>query len=78
MILKENEIEKITKAGKKTLTNYKDEMIICGDKGYIEPYTLYTIIEDLLIEINGLEEEKEDILNDRDSNWKPLSIEEQI
>ena len=78
MILKESEIEKILKAGKKTLTNYKDEMIICGDKAYIDPYTLYTIIEDLLMEVDGLEEKIEDILNDRDSNWKPLSIEEQI
>lgn len=78
MILKEHEVGKILKAQKITLTNYKDEMIICGDKGYIEPYTLYTIIEDLLMEIDGLEEKIESILNDRDSNWKPLSIEEQI
>jgi len=78
MILKEHEVGKILKAQKITLTNYKDEMIICGDKAYIDPYTLYSVIEDLLMEVDGLEEKIEDILNDRDSNWKPLSIEEQI
>lgn len=58
------ETKKISKIEKLTNTNYLDEMIIVGDKGYIDCETLFAIIDDLLIEYSNLEEKKnEEITN---------------
>lgn len=46
--------------------------------GYINDDKVISMLEDLIGEIDKLEEEKEDIIRDRDDNWKHVSIEEQI
>jgi len=44
-------------------------------EGYVTAETLYNTVQDLLVEIGRLEEEKEDIIRDRDENYdlKPFN-----
>lgn len=46
--------------------------------GYIESESLISMIEDLIGKVENLEEEIEDIKSDRDSNYRPVSVAEQI
>ena len=46
--------------------------------GYIESDSLISMIEDLIGKVENLEEEIEDIKSDRDSNYRPVSVAEQI
>ena len=74
MILDENVYERIVK---KTCTNY--DGIRMKDYGVaVNPDAVKVMLEDLLLEIGRLEEEIEDITRDRDDNWKPISVEEQV
>ena len=62
-----------------TGTNYNIKWFDAENvNGYIDGDDLIEMIEDLIGEIDRLEEEKEDIIQDRDDNWKRVSIEEQI
>lgn len=49
-----------------------------GVNGYIDNDKVISMLEDLIGENDRLEEEKEDIIRDRDDNWKHVSVEEQI
>lgn len=74
MILDENVYDRIEE---KTCTNY--EGIRIKDYGVaVNPDAVKVMLEDLLLEIGRLEEEIEDIIMDRDDNWKPIPIEEQV
>jgi len=59
----------------KTLNKYGVQL---GDKFYLEPDDVLSIIEDLLLEINNLEEKYEDLERDMQDNYKHIPIEEQI
>lgn len=54
----------------KTITEYDIE------NDFISVEHLMYMVEDLLNEIDRLEEEKEEIIQDRNDNYKPLSYEE--
>lgn len=54
----------------KTITEYDIE------NGFISVEHLMYMVEDLLNEIDRLEEEKEEIIQDRNDNYKPLSYKE--
>ena len=60
----------IKRATSKTITEYDTE------NDFISVEHLMYMVEDLLNEIERLEEEKEEIIQDRDDNYKPLSYEE--
>lgn len=59
----------------KTLNKYGVQI---GDKFYLEPDDVLSIIEDLLLEINNLEKKYEDLERDMQDNYKHIPIEEQI
>lgn len=66
------QIEKIT------CTDYEG---IIDKNGYDFIVTIESaknMIQDLIFEIKRLEEEKEDILQDRQENYRPIPVEEQI
>jgi hypothetical protein len=74
MIIDEKVYDRIKE---KTCTDY--EGIRMKDYGVaVNPDAVKVMLEDLLLEIGRLEEEIEDIIRDRDDNWKPISIEEQV
>ena len=70
MKINEDNFEPLRKAQEITRV---DSGVIWSDaenmEGYITAETLYSTIEDLLVEIGRLEEEKEDIIKDRDENY---------
>ena len=61
------------KAEKITMTNYEVDY-----QDYIELENLLSIIEDLIGEVEHLKEEKEEIEQDRDDNYRPIPVKEQI
>lgn len=68
--LSDDEKEIIKKVQGKTITEYdlQNDFIAVQDMMYM--------VEDLLNEISRLEEEKEEIIQDRNDNYKRLSYEE--
>lgn len=68
--LSDDEKEIIKKVQGRTITEYdlQNDFIAAQDMMYM--------VEDLLNEINRLEEEKEEIIQDRNDNYKRLSYEE--
>jgi hypothetical protein len=68
--LENDELEKINKASKITCTDYE----LLGN--FIPTESMLSVIEDLLIEIDKLEEKLKDIEQDRDDNYKPYTKEE--
>lgn len=70
--MNEKQIELLGRIIERTITDYD----IHGE--FIPVDSLWSIIEDLHGEVEHLEEEKQDIINDRDSNYEPISIQEQI
>ena len=55
-----------------TLTDYGEKL------GYVPAESATDIIADLILEIDRLEEKIEDIEQDRDDNYKPISYAEQV
>lgn len=68
--LSDDEKEIIKRVQQKTITEYDIQ------SEFIEVQNIMYIVEDLLNEVERLEEEKEEIIQDRDDNYKPLSYEE--
>ena len=71
------ERELYNKASEITMTEY-DEIIDNPGAKYIyaSEYTITSIIEDLMHEIDSLQEKLEDIEQDREDNYKPITTEE--
>ena len=67
--------ELANKIKSKTLNEYG---IKIEDKVYLEQNDVLSIIEDLLVEIENLEEKYEDLERDMQDNYKHIPIEEQI
>lgn len=67
--------ELANKIKSKTLNEYG---IKIEDKVYLEQNDVLSIIEDLLVEIDNLEEKYEDLERDMQDNYKHIPIEEQI
>ena len=79
MLVNESNFETLEKASKITGVDYDIKWYDAEDiKGYIYEYNLLTIIEDLTVEINRLEETIEDIETDKRDNYRPISQAEQI
>lgn len=75
----EDNYEIFEKVSKMTMTNYEINWWDAENiKGYIDPDTMLYMIEDLICEVERLEERIEDIIQDRDDNYKPIPYEEQI
>lgn len=68
--LSDDEKEIIKKVQKRTITEYDIQ------NDFINVEHIMYIVEDLLNEIDRLEEEKEEIIQERDDNYRPLSYEE--
>ena len=68
--LSDDEKEIIKKVQERTITEYDIQ------NDFINVEHIMYIVEDLLNEIDRLEEEKEEIIQERDDNYRPLSYEE--
>jgi hypothetical protein len=68
--LSDDEKEIIKKVQKRTITEYDIQ------NDFINVEHIMYMVEDLLNEIDRLEEEKEEIIQERDDNYRPLSYEE--
>ena len=69
----DDEEQKLIKnASKITCTNYFDN----ANEQLISIDALFSIIEDLIYEVDGIKEELEDFKQDVDSNYRRLSVEE--
>lgn len=68
--LSDNEKEIIKKVQQRTITEYDIQ------NDFINVEHIMYMVEDLLNEIDRLEEEKEEIIQERDDNYRPLSYEE--
>lgn len=68
--LSDDEKEIINKVQKRTITEYDIQ------NDFINVEHIMYMVEDLLNEIDRLEEEKEEIIQERDDNYRPLSYEE--
>lgn len=79
MKIDENVFDIINKVHKITLTDYEIKWFDAENiNGYIESDVLLNIIQDLICEIEHKEEEIEDIKQDIKSNYRPLTIAEQV
>jgi len=77
MIVDESNYETLDKVSKITLTDYEIRWFNAENiDGYIDSYALFSMVEDLLLEIDRLEEKYKDLENDLESNYKPYSKEE--
>ena len=68
--LSDDEKEIIKKVQERTITEYNIQ------NDFINVEHIMYMVEDLLNEISRLEEEKEEIIQERDDNYRPLSYEE--
>lgn len=79
MKIDENVFDIINKVHEITLTDYEIKWFDAENiNGYIESDVLLNIIQDLICEIEHKEEEIEDIKQDIKSNYRPLTIAEQV
>ena len=68
--LSDDEKKIIKKVQERTITEYDIQ------NDFINVEHIMYMVEDLLNEIDRLEEEKEEIIQERDDNYRPLSYEE--
>lgn len=68
--LSDDEKEIIKKVQQRTITEYDIQ------NDFINVEHIMYMVEDLLNEIDRLEEEKEEIIQERNDNYRPLSYEE--
>ena len=68
--LSDDEKKIIKKVQKRTITEYDIQ------NDFINVEHIMYMVEDLLNEIDRLEEEKEEIIQERNDNYRPLSYEE--
>lgn len=79
MWVNENEYELLEKVSQITSTDYDIRWRDHNNfEGYIDTDNLIVMIEDLVNEIKKLKEEIEYIEQDREDNYRPISIEEQV
>lgn len=79
MKIDENVFDIINKVHEITLTDYEIKWFDAENiNGYIESDVLLNMIQDLICEIEHKEEEIEDIKQDIKSNYRPLTIAEQV
>lgn len=79
MKIDENVFDIINKVHEITLTDYEIKWFDAENiNGYIESDVLLNIIQDLICEIEHKEEEIEDIKQDIESNYRHLTIAEQV
>lgn len=75
----EDNYEIFEKVSKMTMTNYEINWWDAENiKGYIDPDTMLYMIEDLICEVERLEEKIEDILQDRNDNYRQIPYAEQV
>jgi hypothetical protein len=70
--LDEYEQDLIKRVQKRTITDYE----VKGE--FVPVDSFISMLEDLLMEIDRLEEEKEDIERDKQDNYRKVTVEEQI
>ena len=70
--LDNNELEKINRVAKITSTDYE----VLGN--FVPVESLVAMVEDLLLEIDGLEEKIRDREQEIEDNYEPISYAEQI
>jgi hypothetical protein len=79
MRITQDEFDIISKASEITLEDYEIKWTDHDNlECYIDSEDLLVIIQDLICEIEHKEEEIEDIKQDIESNYKPLTIAEQV
>lgn len=79
MKIDESNYEILEKASKMTGTDYEIRWFDAENiDGYIEIETLINIIEDLICEVDRLQEEIEDIEQDKQDNYRPIPVAEQV
>lgn len=79
MMVDESNYETLDRASKMTGTDYDIRWFDAENiKGYIDSETLLTMVEDLIIEVDRLQEEIEDMEQDIQDNYKPISYAEQV
>lgn len=71
-MLTDDELEKMYKASKITMTNYE----LIGN--FVPTENLINVIEDLLLEIDRLKEEYEDFKEDVRENYRHIPVAEQV
>jgi hypothetical protein len=71
-MLSDDELEKIYRASKITMTDYE----LIGNFAPTE--SLINVIEDLLLEIDGLEEKYEELKTDLEENYRHIPVSEQV
>lgn len=78
MKVDESNYDLILRAEKETMTDYYVKWFNAENvEGYIEDNDLWSIIEDLLMTIDGRNERIEELENDIRDNYKPISLAEQ-
>lgn len=77
MLVNENNLDILEKASNITSQDYEIKWFD-EENGYISTDNLFTIIEDLICEVDKLEEQLEDLNNDIKDNYKPIPVSEQV
>lgn len=77
MIIEKELLERIEE---ETFTDYGSYDVVGGDenKTYLPADKIEPMLSDLLIEIDRLKEKVEDIIRDREDNYRPVRYEENI
>ena len=78
MIFTEKEFEVLNAVSDITLTDYNIKWFDKDSKkGFIDCYNLFSMIEDLLCEIDMLSEKLSDLESDIEDNYRPIPVFEQ-
>ena len=77
MMINKELLEKIENI---TFTNYESYEVVGGKDGevYVRGDVIEPMLSDLLVEIGGLKEKIEDIIRDREDNYRPVPIADQV
>lgn len=79
MLVDESIFGILEKVSNITMTDYEIRWFNSENiEGHIEAECMLSMIEDLLCEIEHLEEKIEDIIQDRNDNYKPIPYAEQV
>jgi len=74
MIINETNYDIFNKVSKLTMTDYEIKWFNAENiKGYIDNEGLICMISDLLLEVERLEEKVEDIIQDRNDNYRQIT-----
>ena len=79
MIVNEDNFDILERASKMTSTDYEIKWFDAENiHGFISTDNLLSIIEDLMCEVDRLQEELEDMEQDRQDNYRPIPVAEQV